>query len=92
MKRTKLLIIIGGLVLVLTAVELIVCYRLAAAGEEVRRWENRSAELEQQNRILTTEISQTGSLAKISSQAQDLGFVRSTQVWHLTSQIPVALK
>ena len=48
--------------------------------------------LEQQNKILSEEINQMGSLSRISSEAKNSGMVKATSVVFLTSQIPVAME
>lgn len=86
------MVLIGFMVLILALVQLFVSQRLATAGEEVRQLETEAAQLENENRILADEIGKMGSLSMISSKARDLGLVRTTQVFHLTPQVPVALK
>ncbi len=91
-KTPKLLIIVASLVLILALAQLVVSYYLATLGEKLRQLEAKAAQLQQENRVLAEEISNNGSLSKISLKAQELGFTRTTAVLHLTPQIPVALK
>ncbi|MGB9706664.1 MAG: hypothetical protein ACPLXP_01125 [Microgenomates group bacterium] len=91
-KRPKLLIIITTLVLLLALAQLVVSHNLATLGGKLRQLEEKAAQLEEETRILTEEISSSTSLSKISLKAEELGFVRTTAVLHLTPQIPVALK
>lgn len=89
MKITKLIIFI---IVILSLTQILLTHRLSTTGEEVRLQELKIADLEQENRKLTEEINEVGSLAKISLQAAGLGLVRTSQVVHLVEQIPVALK
>lgn len=91
-QRPKLLFIIGFLVLLLALTQLVVSHYLATLGGKVRQYERQIAQFEQEKKILEEEISKIGSLSRISSGAERLGFARSTQVVHLTPQIPMALK
>jgi len=91
-RKPKLLIIITTLVLILALVQLVVSYHLATLGGKLRQLETKIIQLEQENRVLAEEISSSGSLSKISLRAEELGFVRTTAVLHLTPQISVALK
>lgn len=90
--RVKLSFIIGSLVLILAIIQLVVAHRLATLGGVINLCENKAIQLEQENLKMAEEISQAGSLAKISFRAEELGFVRANKVVHLTPQIPVALK
>jgi len=91
-KKTGLIFILISLVLLLSLVQLVISHHLATAGERVRQLEKKASQIEQENRRLQKEISQMGSLAKISSEAEKLGLEKSIQVLHLTPQLPVALK
>lgn len=90
--KAKLSFIIGFLVLILALIQLIVAHRLSNLGAVIDLCENQAARLEQENLKIAEEISQVGSLSKISLKAENLGFVRANKVIHLAPQIPVALK
>jgi cell division protein FtsL len=90
MKKDKLLIIISGLIVILSLVQLFISHSLAAAGEKVGLLENRAKQLEFENAILEEEIAKTGSLSRISEEAERLGFIKSGKAIHLTPQLPVA--
>lgn len=91
-KSQKLVILVTGLVLILSLIQIVITHNLATLGENVRALENEADQLGQTRRILTEEINKLGSLSTISIQAEKLGLVRTTQVLHLAPQIPVALK
>jgi len=91
MKNKNLLIVIF-LVALLAIVQLLISHKLATMGERLRQTEKIASRKVGENQNLEEEIGKIGSLANISSQAQSLGFVRTTQVLHLVPQIPVALK
>ena len=91
-KKPKLMILVSLILLILVSVQLIVSHHLATLGGKLRQLEIKTVQLEQENRLLAEKISGSGSLARISLKAQELGFVRTTAVLHLTPQIPVALK
>lgn len=86
------LVVIVVLVVVLALVQLAISHGLASFGEKVRQAEKIATIKEQENKSLAEEIGRMGSLARVSSQASQLGLVRTTQVLHLVPQIPVALK
>lgn len=90
--NNKNLLVVIFLVVVLAIVQLLISHKLATLGERVRQAEKIASKKEQENRSLEGEIGRMGSLTSISSHAQSLGFVRTTQVLHLVPQIPVALK
>ena len=91
-KSSRLVILVIALVLILSLMQIIITHNLATLGEDVRALENEADQLEQTRIILTEEINKLSSLSTISIQAEKLGLVRTTQVLHLTPQIPVALK
>lgn len=91
-KKSKLIVIITALVLVLALTQLVVSHHLATLGGKLRELETKITQLQQENGVLAEEISNVASLSKISLKAEELGFVRTTAVLHLTPQIPVALK
>lgn len=86
------MILITSLVVILALLELGISYQLATTGGKMRQLEEKAASLEQQNKILSEEINQMGSLSRINIEAKKLGLVRATSVAYLTSQIPVALE
>jgi len=79
-------------VVFLAFVQLVIAHNLASLGGKVRLAETTAQIKERQNKLLREEIGEMGSLSRISSLAQEMGFVRTTQVLHLTSQVPFALK
>lgn len=91
-KKPKLISLIIGLVLVLAGTQLVISHWLATTGGKLRQWEEKTEMLEQQNRVLTEEINQMGSLSRIASEAQRLGLVKADKVLYLAPQIPVALE
>lgn len=91
LRPTKLIWLIFALICLLFSVQLVVSHRLATAGEVVKKLESEAKKLSQDNTLLKEEISKMGSLSQISSEAAKLGLGRSSQVLHLTPQIPVAL-
>ena len=91
-KKPKLVILITSLVVFLALVELTISYGLATTGEKMRQLEEKSALLEQQNKILSEEINRMGSLARVNNEAKNLGLVKAISVLYLTPQIPVALE
>ena len=92
MKKIKILPLIITIVVVLAGVQLVISHQLATAGEEVRQLEKETQVIGEENRLLLEEVSQIGTLSKISLQAAEMGLVRTTQVIHLGSQTPLALK
>lgn len=90
--KAKLSIVIIGIVIFLSLVQLVISHNLATTGEKVRQLELKAAQLEKENAALTTEINKNGSLSRIAEEAQNLGLVKITKILHLTPEIPVALK
>lgn len=90
-RSIKLIWLIFSLIFLLFLAQLVVSHRLATAGETVKRLEVEAKELSEENTLLKEEIGRMGSLSRISSEAAKLGLSRSSQVLHLTPQIPVAL-
>ena len=89
-KKFSLFGLLFALVLLLTFVQFVISYRLATMGDRVRKAESRAVELEANNHLLTSQINKMGSLLEISTKANNLGFVRTTQVVHLKQEVPVA--
>ena len=92
MKKIKLPALIILMIVVLASIQLVITHRLATAGEQIRQLEKESQRIEKSNNLLLEELSQIGTLSKISRQAEGLGLVRTTQVIHLGSQVPLALR
>ncbi|MFC1727659.1 hypothetical protein ACFL0Y_04005 [Patescibacteria group bacterium] len=88
--RKSPLVIIVGLVLVLSFVQLLISHRLAAYGRVVRELEDKAGQLEKENKQLEEEIGQIGSLINISQRAEKLGLIKVDHVLQLTPQVPVA--
>jgi len=88
--KSRLSIIIIGIVIFLSLVQLVISHSLATTGEKVRQLELKATQLEKENAVLTEEINKTGSLSRIAKEAEKLGLVKATQVLHLTPEIPVA--
>jgi cell division protein FtsL len=88
----KLVFVVVISVLLLALTQLAISHQLANSGEKIRRFEEETARLEEENRALIEQISKLSSLSKISLQAEKLGFLRTTRVLHLTPQVSVALK
>ena len=91
-KGSKLISLITGLVLVLALVQLVIAHQLATVGDKVRRLEKETNQIETESWQLSEEISKVGALSRISSQAAELGLVRTTRVVHLAPEVPFALK
>ena len=91
-KKPILLIFVILLICFLSLGQLAVSHYLATMGEKLSLLEARADQLEKENQVLEEEIKTSGSLSKISTRAQEFGFVKTTAVLHLTPQIPVALK
>lgn len=90
-KNHRLTFVVASLVLILSLIQLLISHRLATTGEVVKELETKAAQVEQENAIFKEEISQKGSLTEVSQKAEQLGLVRTSSVFYLTSQIPVAL-
>lgn len=90
-RRLKLTPIVIGVVFLLILIQLVISHNLANSGEKLRDFEVGTQELKEENTILAEEINKAGSLSRISQEAEKAGLVRTTQVLHLTPQIPVAL-
>jgi cell division protein FtsL len=90
--KKRMPILIVCIVIVLSLIQLLISHSLATDGEKLRQVEERTSQLEQENKVLQGEINKDASLARIAQRAQDLGLVKTTTVLHLTPQIPVALK
>ena len=91
-RARKLIYIIVSFVLVLALTQLAISHQLANTGEEIRQLEQETARLEEENRALIEQTSKLSSLSKISLEAENGGFLRTTRVLHLTPQVSVALK
>lgn len=89
---SKLLVIVASLVFILAAIQLVISHQLATTGEQIRRLEKETYELETKSRLLIEEISQVGSLSQIAQKAEALGLQRNSQVVYFTPAISVALK
>ena len=92
MKKLKLTPLIVTIIIILAGIQLVISHHLATSGEKVRQLEKEAQLIEEENRLLLEEVSQIGTLSKISLQAEEMGLVRTTQVIHFGSQIPLALK
>jgi len=90
--KFNILHFIGMSILFLAMIKLLTFYWLSTDGEKIRQFENKAQFLEAENHLLMDQINQTGSLSIISSKAEQLGFVRTTRVVHLSTQLPVALR
>lgn len=90
-KKFNLTPFIFGLVFLLVLTQLAISHSLATRGERLRQLEVKARELQRENSILAEEINQAGSLSRIAQEAERLGLVKAGQVFHLTSQVPVAL-
>lgn len=90
-KKHSLTTIVAVLVIFLALVQLFISHRLAIVGETVRESEILATQLQRENIIVEEEISQIGSLSKLSLRAGELGFVRTSEVLYLTPHVPVAM-
>ena len=91
-KKPKLIVLIIFIIIGLSAAQLVISHRLATAGGKMRQLEEKISRIENDNKRLSEEINQMGSLSLISKTAQELGLVKAKSVLHLTPQIPVALE
>lgn len=89
--KINLPILIVLLVFCLALVQLVITHQLATAGEAVKESETEASRLEEKNELLSQEINQLGSLRRIAQDAEKLGFVRNTNLLHLTPEVPVAM-
>jgi cell division protein FtsL len=90
-KKPKLIFLITFLVIGLSLVQLIISHRLATLGGSMRQLEEKQTYLAEENKKLSEEINQMGSLSLVASKAEEIGLVKAKKVLHLTPQIPVAL-
>jgi cell division protein FtsL len=90
-KKPKLMILVTIVAFGLALAQLTITYGLSTTGGRMRQLEEKAETLSQQNRVLTEEINQMGSLTRIAQQAQSLGLVKANQVLYLVPQVPVAL-
>ncbi|MCX6725802.1 MAG: hypothetical protein NT052_00590 [Candidatus Shapirobacteria bacterium] len=91
-KKPKLLILITILITGLSLTQLVISHSLATTGGKMRQLEEKASVLAEQNRVLAEEINQMGSLTRVASEAQKLGLIKANQIFHLSSQVPVALE
>ena len=89
--KRNLPLIIVFLVITLALTQLIITHRLATAGESIKEIEIATQRIKQKNEALKQEITQLGSLRRISEQAEELGFVHNQELLHLTPETPVAM-
>ena len=74
----------------LSLLQLLVSHHLAVAGEELRQLELKANEIKKENQLLSQEIGQVGSLAKVNQMAEEKGFIKANDILHLSPQMPVA--
>jgi len=91
-RKPKLMILTTAIAFVLALAQLAITYGLATTGGRMRQLEGRAEILAQENRVLTEEINQMGSLTRIAKEAELLGLVKVNQVLNLAPQVPVALE
>lgn len=87
----KLTIIAFLSVAILFSANLIVSNILATNGEQLRLLLQRTSNLKDQNSRLNQEINNNSALNTLEKKAQELGFIKSTQILTLSSQPPVAM-
>jgi len=75
----------------LSLVQLVISHRLATLGGSMRQLEEKQTYLAEENKKLSEEINQMGSLSLVASKAEEIGLAKAKKVLHLTPQIPVAL-
>ena len=90
--KVSLTLMVVGIVLILLLAQMLISYRLAIAGEEVKSLEIAAQEIGDENQLLKERINQMGSLSRVQQQSRMLGLVKTNQVLYLTPQVPVALK
>lgn len=88
--RGKIWYIVFSLLVVIISAQLVVTNILASKGEELRRLEAKSEQLERENRALQEELAVKTSLVVISRSAENLGFVKSNNLLYLDLSNPVA--
>jgi len=91
-RGTKLHLILVSMVVILALLQIIFANRLTEAGKNLRKLEEESASLEAENSKLKTEIAVLGSIERLKSQTEKLGFVPQTSIINLTIQKPIAFK
>lgn len=91
-KKSKLLIFVISLVLILAMCQLVISHRLATEGEKIRFLEDEAKNKEQENLILNQQIADLANLKRIASQAFQSGLVKAEKVLSISSKVPVALK
>lgn len=89
--KTEFAKLVIATVIFLALAQLGISYFLASAGETVHRLEDKTAFLESENINLEKEIGKLGSLSRISTEANRLGFMQLEKTIALTSQPPVVL-
>lgn len=89
--RKPIFVLIGFLFVALVVIQLGLTYRFASAGADLDRLEMRSAQLQEEIRLLEQENSQLGSLKALRSRAEALGFAKTSQIVYLPARLPVAL-
>lgn len=83
--------LMGFSVLGLALVQLCLTLGCASASEEIDRLEARASVLEEEVLVARQEIDRLGSLSSIQARATTAGFVKTSQVFYLPAQAPVAL-
>lgn len=90
-KKPKLIVLITFIVVGLSLVQLTISHKLATLGGKMSQLEEKQEYLTKENKKLSEEINQMGSLSLVSLKAEEMGLVKAKRVLHLTPQIPVAL-
>lgn len=88
-KLTKLIIPLGIAFIVVTVYLTI---QTATAGAKIANLEQKQEELAKENRELSDKLIRTSSLTKISEKADELGFVKPSDIIYLTPAEDVALR
>jgi hypothetical protein len=91
-KKLSLTHLVVVLVVALALIQLLISHRLATDGEMVKQLEAKATRIEKENVLLEEKLYQQASLINVAHRAKELGLSKTSDVWHLSSQIPVALK
>ena len=64
---------------------------LATRGKELEVYQKEISLIEEENKKLKSETASLGGLARLSSLAQEKGFIKNPKVINLSRRLPVAL-
>lgn len=82
-QMSKVWVLVGGLLMVVLAAQLLVSNILSVRGSELAGLEREAAELARNNQIIKQEMAQHSSLSKIATTAENLGMVKPEQMLYI---------